>query len=103
MANADRDEQWHTRHPWGDEAARPMIGEIVHFYELRHGEAYGPLAAMVTALAGQHSSAVNLAVIGEASIRFVPLVPRDDAARESGMWWARVEHVDPKRVKQNGL
>jgi hypothetical protein len=103
MANTDRIERSRTRHSRDDDADHPMIGEVVHFYELRQGEVYGPLAAMVTALAGRHSREANLAVIGEASIRFVPLVPRDDAARESGMWWARAEHVDPKRVKQNGL
>lgn len=81
----------------------PMIGEIVHFYELRQGEAYGPYAAIVTVLGGQHSNAVNLAVIGEAAIRFVPLVPYGDEGQESGVWWRWAESVDPRRVNQNGL
>ena len=80
-----------------------MIGEIVHFYEFRHGELYGPYAAMVTSLESRRSSAVNLAVIGEAAIRFIPLVPFGDDGRECGMWWTRAQPVEPGHIKQNGL
>lgn len=86
-----------------EQPAFPMIGEIVHFYELRNGEAFGPYAAMVTALAGRRSSAVNLAVFGEAAIRFVPLVPCGDDGRECNMWWTRAQYADPERIRQNGL
>ncbi len=83
--------------------AAPIVGEVVHFYELRHGETYGPLAAMVTVLEGGSSNAVNLAVIGEAAIRFVPLVPFADAGRKCGMWWTRARAVEPGEIRQNGL
>jgi hypothetical protein len=87
----------------GAEIPLPMIGEIVHFYELRNGDVYGPYAAIVTVVEGPPSNAVNLAVLGEAALRFVPLVPYNDGGRESWQWWTWAGAVDPPHGNQSGL
>lgn len=87
--------RWLTRYP--------IIGEVVHFYERRNGNVFGPFAAIVTVVEGPYSNAVNLAVVGEAALRFIPLVPYNDGGSEAGVWWTWVKPVDPEHVRQNGL
>lgn len=85
-----------------------MIGQVVHFYEIRNGDVYGPYAAIVTVVDSSVSNManlamVNLAVIGEAALRFVPLVPYNDGGEEAGMWWMWPERAEIRRINQNGL
>lgn len=80
-----------------------MIGQVVHFYEIRNGDVYGPYAAIVTVVDSSVSNMVNLAVIGEAALRFVPLVPYNDGGEEAGVWWMWPERAELRRINQNGL
>jgi hypothetical protein len=83
----------------------PLVGELVHFYERRTpGRIFGPLAALVTLVEQwpvNEAGEVNLAVLGEAALRFVPLVPYDDAGATTGQWWTWPRIVD--HVEQSGL
>lgn len=81
----------------------PIIGQVVHFYEVRNGDVYGPYAAIVTVVDSSVSNTVHLAVIGEAALRFVPLVPYNDGGEEARMWWKWPEGGTGRRIKQNGL
>lgn len=79
-------------------AHAPMVGDCVHFYEMRGRRVIGPLAAIVTWTGPDD---VTLAVVGEAAMRFVPLVPYDDGGSEAGQWWTWRRPV--RAVRQNGL
>lgn len=82
----------------------PIVGELVHFYEQRGPRIYGPLAAFVTLVEQwpvNESGEVSVAVLGEAALRFVPLVPYDDGGALSAQWWTWPRAV--AHVEQNGL
>ncbi len=82
----------------------PLIGELVHFYERRGRRTYGPLAALVTLVDEwpvNDAGEVHLAVLGEAALRFVSLVPYDDAGVLTGQWWTWPGVV--AHIEQNGL
>jgi hypothetical protein len=69
----------------------PSVGDVVHFYERRYGRRLaGPYAALVTRVdewpVNRHGE-VDLAVLGDGALRFVPLVPFDDAGARTGQWW----------------
>lgn len=69
----------------------PAVGDVVHFYERRYGRRLaGPYAALVTRVdewsVNGHGE-VDLAVLGDGALRFVPLVPFDDAGARTGQWW----------------
>jgi hypothetical protein len=71
----------------------PAVGDVVHFYEPRYGRRLaGPYAALVTHVDEwpiNHHGEVDLAVLGDGALRFVPLVPFDDAGARTGQWWTR--------------
>jgi hypothetical protein len=70
----------------------PRIGDTVHFYErMPPRRPRGPAPAIVTAVSEWRvntAGEVGLAVLEEAGLRFVPLVPYADAGAATGQWWA---------------
>ncbi len=78
----------------------PIVGESVHYYEIRNGKTIGPLAAIVTNLPGgtwevNVKGSVGFARTGEGALRFTFDVPLDGDGEYAGCFWKWPAEVRP--------